>query len=200
MAKMSTGAKVAIVAVVGVGVYFIARSVKAKGKDEEKPLGPSPEPDVVPPTPPAPTPTPQRPSGHPSPYGKSCYPPAYGGTNAYDTAYWEAGGTAAARQRIFDHFESLGYQTPGDRDTMNDLGPDGKLGNDDIPNAEARRFQKNYNTVSRWGGYLPKSTMGGLDEDGMVGPCTLNALKLAFENITEVDWPQLVAEAKNAGS
>jgi hypothetical protein len=195
--KLSTGAKVAIVAAVGAGVYFVARAVKAKGKEE---VQPTPEPEVVPEVPPQPSgQTPKRPSGHPSPYGKACFPPAYGGSNAYDTAYWEAGGTVVARQRIFDHFESLGYQTPDDRDTMNDLGPDGKLGNDDVPNSEVRRFQKDYNTVSRWGGFLPKSTMGGLDEDGMVGPCTLNGLKLVFENITDKDWPELKAEAKNSG-
>ncbi len=198
MAKMSTGAKVAIVAVVAGGVYFIARGAKAKEPEKKVPTV---EPEVVPEVePPSGPPPKNRPAGHPSPFGKGCYPPAYGGQNRYDTAYWEAGGTPTARQRIFDHFESFGYQTPADRDTMNALGEDEQLGGgDDIPNEEVRRFQKNYNTVSRWGGFLPKSTMGGLDQDGKVGPCTLNGLKLAFDNISDKDWPELIAEAKNAG-
>lgn len=151
--------------------------------------------DLPPDLPPPPTPSPSRPSGHPPPYLKACYPPAYGGSNRYDTAYWEAGGTARARQRIFEHFGGLGYSTPNDRDTMNDLGPDGKLGEDDVPNEEVRRFQKDYNAVSKKRNVA--ANMGGLDTDGMVGPCSLNALKYIYDLGANAEWRALVDEARS---
>ena len=71
---------------------------------------------------------------------------------------------------------------------MNDLGPDGNLaGDDDVPNAEVKRFQKEYNAVSRSGriGLLtPSKSMGGLDPDGLVGACTLNAISLIVEELS----------------
>jgi len=154
--------------------------------------------EVLPPLPPLPGPTPKnngRPSGHPQPYGAACYP-APGGQSAYDKAFWDAGGTAVARERVLEVFQRFGYSTPVGRDTMNDPGPDADLGGgDDIPNDEVRRFQREYNAVSRSGVFLPKTTMGGLDEDGFVGPCTLNGMRLIDENLGDRFWPDIVAEA-----
>lgn len=185
-AKIAIG--VAVVGGVGVGAWLLwPREAKAGA--------PPDQPQPPPPPPPGPSPKPGgRPSGHPSPYGKSCYPPGYGGSNRYDTAYWDAGGTSAARARIFEAFEELGYQTPTDRDTMNHPGADGELGGEpDVPNEEVRRFQRDYNAVSRSGQFV--GTMGGLDMDGLVGPCTLNALKLVLDNLGDRDWPDVVAAA-----
>jgi len=133
-----------------------------------------------------------RPPGQPP--GGNCHKPS----QTYDSAYWDAGGEVIARQRIFDHFTELGYQTPAGRNTMNDLGPDGDLaGGDDIPNEEVRRFQKEYNAVSRWGGFL--SGMGGVDRDGMVGPCTVNGMKYILDNLGDRNWQSLVTAAKQDG-
>lgn len=167
--------------------------------------------EVVPLTPPGPSPTPpkpsaKRPAGHPPPFGKSCYPPQYGGSNRYDSSFWEQGGTAIARQRIFDLFQRFGYATPGGRDTMNELGPDASLGGgDDVPNEQVRSFQKDYNAVSRSGKFgesAPRQKMGGLDPDGFVGPCTLNALRfieLELEAKGIDDWQDVVQAAKDRG-
>jgi hypothetical protein len=142
-----------------------------------------------------PKPKPTKPPGHPPPYGFACFPPEYGGTQAYDTAHWDAGGREVARQRIFTAFEDLGYTTPAGRDTMNDPGKDEKLGGgDDIENEEVRRFQKDYNAVSRAKNF--KSDMGGLDEDGYVGPCTLNGIKYVQDNLGDKNWRDLVAQAR----
>lgn len=137
-----------------------------------------------------------KPAGSPPPYGDACFPQNMGGTQAYDNSFWDAGGTVAARQRIFDAFQSLGYSTPTDRSTMNDPGPDAALGGgDDIPNAEVRRFQKDYNGASRRKVF---ANMGGLWEDGFVGPCTLNGVKyvldqLAAAGVTPETWPRIAA-------
>lgn len=185
-AKIGIG--VAAVAAVSVGAYLLwPREAKAGG----------PPGGTLPPTPsggggrqPG-----GRPSGHPPPYGFACFPPDYGGNNAYDKAYWDAGGDTAARARIFEAFEELGYSTPTDRDTMNQLGPDDELGGgDDVPNPEVSRFQSDYNSVSRWGKFL--TGMGGLDVDGKVGPCTVNALKYVLDNLGNEEWPDIVGESR----
>lgn len=133
-----------------------------------------------------------RPPGMPP--GGNCNKPA----QVYDFAYWDAGGQDIARQRIFTNFTDLGYQPPTDRDTMNALGPDAALGgDDDLPNEEVRRFQKEYNAVSRWGKFM--SGMGGLDRDGFVGPCTLNGMRYVLQNLDGRNWQDLVKEAKAAG-
>jgi hypothetical protein len=203
---MSTATKIVAVAAVGVGVYLIATSASAAPKPKKKIVAepPGDEPPVQPPG------SKKRPAGHPSPYGKACYPPKWGGSNAYDQDYW--GGGPAGRQQIFDAFTVLGYATPTDRDTMNDLGPDasGKVagdegfdagsalgGDNDVPNPEVKRFQKNYNAVSRWKNFT--SGMGGLDEDGLVGPCTLNGIRLVLDNLADgQEWQSVVAAAGNS--
>lgn len=136
----------------------------------------------------------KRPTGSPPPIGGACMPPEYGGSNAYDTSFWQSGDVG--RQQILDAFSSLGYATPAGRMTMNDPGPDGILGSaakDDVPNPEVTRFQKNYNAVSRWGQFA--ANMRGLDTDGKVGPCTLNGMQLVLNNLAGLQWPQVVQAA-----
>lgn len=192
---------VSAVALVVTGlIVFWPRQAKAKPAAFPQPQ-PEPQPvPVTPPTPPSPTPRP-RPSGGPSPYGDACLPVGKGGQGRYDESFWDAGGTDAARARIFDMFERFGYETPENRSTMNDPGPDGVLGGyDDVPNAAVRRFQEDYNAVSAWGGFLPTAVMGGLDMDGLVGPCTLNALKLISDNLGPgQSWENSLAAAWEAG-
>jgi hypothetical protein len=182
---LTRGQKIAIgvgsAAVVGLGVFL---------------LWPSSASAAVPPTTPSggggtKTPT-NRPPGQPP--GGDCNKPS----QTYDFAFWDAGGETVARQRIFDYFQTLGYQTPTNRNTMNALGPNAELGgDDDVPNEEVRRFQKEYNAVSRQGTFL--SGMGGLDRDGLVGPCTLNGIKYVVDNLGENDWQTLVDAADSAG-
>jgi len=63
---------------------------------------------------------------------------------------------------------------------MNDLGPDRKLGGgDDKSNEIVRDFQADYNAVVRHN--EQGDIWGLLDEDGLVGPHTLNALLHARE-------------------
>ena len=100
---------------------------------------------------------------------------------SWDDPYWSAEGPTIFRQMILDHFKSLGYSTPADRDTMNALGTDAKMGGgDDVANPEVSRFQGHYNAVSRHGQF--PGPMGKLLVDGFVGPCTLNALKYVVTN------------------
>jgi hypothetical protein len=149
---------------------------------KKKPTRPPVVAPTVEPLPPPPGPRrAQRPPGHPPPYRGKCLPPH----NEYDANFWYS------EQTILDAFDILGYETPTDRTTMNRLGPDEKLGGgDDVPNAEVRRFQKDYNKVSLGGKFVPD--MGGLDEDGLVGPCTLAALKVVLDSPDKGNWTQTV--------
>lgn len=109
---------------------------------------------------------------------------------AYDHKYWDKsqGGVGAAGIRA--HFKVMGYGVAQNDTPLNDPGPDGKLGGgDDVPNATVRQFQRDYNSVSRYGktgativGIKVPSNMGTLSTDGYVGPKTLNALKFATDN------------------
>lgn len=174
---------VGVAAVVGVGAFLLwpskasaaEKKTTPKKEEEEKKTTPS-----------------NRPSGQPP--GGDCNKPM----QRYDSAFWDGGGKEVARAHIFEVFRSLGYQTPSGRDTMNDPGPNAQLGGeDDIPNEEVRRFQREYNAVSRWKGFL--DSMGGLDRDGFVGPCVLNGIKYILDNLGDRDWQSIVAAAKAAG-
>lgn len=164
---------------------------------------PSDEPTpYIPPTPaPKPT-TPTRPAGNP-PRGDS-----------YDGNYW--GATPDERLKgIRQHFVDLGYQVQVIPHPMNFLGPKGgtelvntdgskgKLGGgDDDPNATVKRFQHEYNMVSRLNkaDKIYSQSMGGLDEDGMVGPYTLNGLRYAKEGLPGgKTWNDLLLMATNKG-
>lgn len=180
-AKIATGTIAGILVVGGLIAFWPAKATAA-----------TPTPDK-----PKPKPTGgKRPGGEPpNPTGKSCLVH----DDAYDQPFWDTGGTAAARQRIFDAFASGGYATPTGRDTMNELGGDGALGgDDDLPNPEVKRFQNEYNAVSRWGNY--RTNMGGLSPDGFVGPCTINGIKYAvIDADTNKTWQEIVADAKAEG-
>ena len=187
MARTKTSTYLPIGVAVGAGLLLFWYSTKAKAQPR---LPPTVVPPVAPPiVPPAPS------RKHPPPYGRLCYPSAFGGKSRYDLEYWEEGGTDEARARIFESFEILGYQTPEDRSTMNDPGaPGDELGSagevPDLPNEEVRRFQKDYNRASR-ADFLPETgeDMGTLDEDGFVGPCTLNGLYYVISNFGDREWP-----------
>ena len=192
---MTRGQKIALgvvagVTAIGVGAAIILIPRGAKAATTVPKTGPGQAPKVRPTS---------KPPGSPPPYGDSCFPPNMGGTQAYDHTFWDAGGTVPARERIFSFFSQFGYATPADRSTMNDPGPDAALGGgDDVPNAEVKRFQKNYNEGSR-NNLFPN--MGGLWEDGYVGPCTLNGLKYVDDQIAVAggnpeDWQDLVAGTK----
>jgi hypothetical protein len=188
---MNTGTKLVIGGVVIGGLLLWASAAKAQ------PVAPfvvPPEPDD-PDDPFAPESPRKRPGGKPfgspEPQGNDC------NAGAYDKNFW------STAQRILDVFDTLGYATPTDRTTMNTLGPDGKLGGgDDGSNPEVVRFQQEYNSVSRWhkqsGEFF--DGMGGLDEDGLVGPCTLNGLAFVLDHIDQPgNWPDVVTFAKADG-
>ena len=121
----------------------------------------------------------------------------------YDQAYWDASKGGVGRKGIRDHFNRYGYPVDINDFPLNDLGPlgigdmidnadgdKGKLGGgDDKESAVVRTFQRDYNAVSRLGksgaviaGVKVPSNMGGLDEDGLVGPYTLNGLKYILDS------------------
>jgi hypothetical protein len=160
-------------------LFFLAKGKKGNGAGNgaAAPLVPPPDPTEE--EPPA---APSRPAGNP--------PNVSGDSAGYNSQFFNS------RQSILDAFEQLGYVTPTDRDTMNDLGADGQLGgDDDKPSAEVRKFQQQYNKVSL---KFPGLGMRGLDTDGKVGAHTLNGLEQAIIAVTKKaagSWPNLVAQA-----
>ena len=148
--------------------------------------GPGPGPSLQPqpvPQPPTPQPTPgtglspapgiARPPG--DPMGRAC------GQGEYNTAFWPTQDSIKAR------FEMMGYPTPPDRPTMNALGGDGRIGGgDDVYSAVVANFQTHYNAMSNAGNLGPMA--GGLDVDGFVGPCTLNAIENIQTFYDYGDW------------
>lgn len=172
MAKKSSYLGIAAAGAAGLGLYFLFGK-KAKAA--------TPLVVPAPPVEPAPVkPSNKRPPGSPPPQGAGC------ADGQYDAAFWNS------RASILNAFDSLGYATPQDRDTMNKLGADNALGGgDDVSNPEVVRFQNDYNKVSKRGEFAPK--MGGLDPDGLVGPCTLNGMKYVLDNLgSNGDWGQIV--------
>lgn len=187
MAKMNPAV---LLGALGAGALLLMSGKKKKGSQEEEDIFEEVEPE----------PEPKKgPLGGGRPKGD---PP---GGDSYDSAYWGSGNSA--RQKILLHFKALGYSVPIDRDTMNELGADGKLGGgDDIPNPEVKRFQHDYNNVSRIGGDMvlghPVPTgMGGLSEDGFVGPYVLNGLKYLNENsfLGMAQWAEAKKQAAQKG-
>lgn len=121
----------------------------------------------------------------------------------YDHSYWEKGSPGASARFIREHFVSMGYPVIIDDTPMNELGRDGKLGGgDDVPNENVRQFQSDYNAVSRAGiaGHpgIP-NYMKGLDEDGLVGPNTLNGLQLVQQEGLYPDFRNLANESRSRG-
>ncbi len=163
--------------------------------------------DIPPYIPLPPGPRPERESGQPA------GDPPNG--SRYDEAYW--GSTSEARLiSIRQHIADLGYTIPVSAHPVNILGPKGTVefenidgsmgklgGDDDTPNATARKFQREYNAISRLNQaekFVPGS-MGGLAADGLVGPYTLNGLRAAKEitKTTAKRWPDLVMQASSKG-
>lgn len=113
----------------------------------------------------------ERPDG--APMGLAC--------TEYNQAFWPN------RQSVLDRFKALGYETPPDRDTMNDLGADASLGGgDDVRSHAVALFQGHYNLVSGKGSMGPDA--GGLADDGFVGGCTLNAMEHLLVFFTPDEW------------
>ena len=77
----------------------------------------------------------------------------------------------------------------------------GRLGGeDDKPDGVVRAFQVDYNTVSFLNDIedVYPGNMGGLDDDGLVGPFTLNALRYAIEH-EPAPWGDIVQDAELKG-
>jgi hypothetical protein len=178
-----------MLALVGLGAVALLASKKKKKTTPEVVV---PE-TVIPKPPPKPKPDSTRPMGNP--------PNPAGGP--YDQKYWDASRGGVGREGIRRHFNKYGYPVDINDFPMNELGPKGtgsdianasgstgKLGGaDDKPSAAVRNFQRHYNAVSRLGksgavvtGVKVPSNMGGLDEDGLVGPFTLNGVKYVLDS------------------
>jgi hypothetical protein len=202
-------AKSAMPLLLGLGAAALLLGTKKKKKS-----APAPTPDFIPdenyeddalPYIPDAAPAPKdssKPSGNP-PRG-----------DTYDEAYWGASHNERL-ENIRKHFVFLGYPVDVIPYPMNILGPDGDIsmpnydnsigklgGGDDQPNSDVRAFQHDYNVVSR----LNKAekiygqAMGGLYEDGLVGPFTLNGLRYAKEGLPGgKKWSDLVALAHTKG-
>lgn len=174
------------------------------GGEEPTPYQPEEE-EIEPYIPPSPAPKPQTPS---RPAGN---PP---GGDSYDGDYWGATGDERLIS-IRQHFVDLGYPVEVGPWPMNILGPKGNVeltnidktkgklgGGDDVPNATVKKFQHEYNMVSRLNKAekLYAQSMGGLDEDGYVGPYTLNGLRYAVDNLPGgKTWNDLLLMATNKG-
>jgi hypothetical protein len=138
-----------------------------------------------------------------APQGDPPNPAGAGPYGNYDHAYWEKGSPGASARFIREHFAAMGYPVIIDDTPMNELGPDGGLGGgDDVPNENVRAFQSDYNAVSRAGlsGHpgVP-SYMNGLDEDGLVGPNTLNGLQLVRREGIHEEFRTLADESRSRG-
>jgi len=137
------------------------------------------------------------------PQGDPPNPAGAGPYGNYDHSYWEKGSPGASARFIREHFVSMRYPVVINDTPMNELGPDGRLGGgDDVPNENVRHFQSDYNAVSRAGlvGQLgAPSYMNGLDEDGLVGPNTLNALQLVQQEGMQYDLRDLAEESRARG-
>lgn len=176
-----------MLALAGLGAIALVASRKKK-----KAPVPPPVDDFIPKPPPAPDQK-TRPLGNP--------PNPAGGP--YDQAYWDASKGGVGRKGIRDHLNRYGYPVEVNDFPLNELGPagtgdlipnasgsSGRLGGDDDKPSEAvRAFQRHYNAVSRLGksgaivsGIKVPSNMGGLDEDGLVGPYTLNGIKYILDS------------------
>lgn len=148
---------------------------------DEHPDRGTPLPDVTPP-PRQPWNPPIDPGGRPNgnPFGRSCA--------EYNKGFWPT------QVSIKERFSELGYPVPADRDTMNHLGTDGKLGGTgsakDARSDTVAVFQEHYNMMSRRDLLGPDA--GGLEVDGFVGGCTLNGIELVLSMMTGQEWAAAV--------
>ncbi len=133
----------------------------------------------------------------------------------YDAAYWGSN-TEERLISIRQHFVNLGYPVQVSAHPMNILGPKGDFelenidgskgklgGNDDRPNPTVTNFQRDYNRISRLNKAekFIQANMGGLADDGAVGPLTLNGLRTATEVVkaSAKGWKDLLLMASNKG-
>jgi len=192
--KMSKSTKtllgVGTAVAVGAGAFFLLSgdaNASDKGTKPEDPADPSPElppgdddaPEdpADPPPPPSVTTPPEpgekdqkrisRPSGNPG-SAFNC------SKKEYDTSFWDAGTPEQNRQRVIDVFSQLGYDFNGATKTNGTFKKSGTV----------KRFQEDYNLVSA-AGTLGIPSMGGLAMDGVVGPCTLNAMQLLLYSLDD---------------
>ena len=131
--------------------------------------------------------------------------------DSYDGAYWDPSPGEPRLTSIRQHFADLGYAVKVGPWPMNELGPKGtgtiwknesgttgKTGGyDDKPSAVVKKFQSDYNAVSKAKNFV--SGMGSLDEDGIVGYYTLNGLRYVTESLGGKHWPDIVKEAGMKG-
>lgn len=151
------------------------------GPTTQLPTTPIPSPYGVSTLPAMPVPTPKpKPTASKIPAGSPPNPAGPGEWGNYDHGYWDSAA------KIKEIFKELGYAVPT-RDTMNDPGPNKKLGgDDDIKSLEVEKFQDEYNAVSRSKTFA--SGMNGLASDGFVGPKVLNGLKFVIDNLNGKKW------------
>lgn len=131
--------------------------------------------------------------------------------DSYDGPYWDESPGEPRLVSIRKHFSNLGYAVEVGPWPMNELGPKGTGtvwknesgtsgrtgGLDDKPSAIVKKFQGDYNAVSKAKNFV--SGMGTVDKDGLVGPYTLNALRYVTEKLGGKHWPDVVKEAGMKG-
>lgn len=165
--QKNTALGVLAVAGAAAGAYFLfGRDAKASTPAKGPDLPPGN--DDPPSDPPRPTPSAiKKAPGNPPP--GNCLSTAMGGNNDYDKAYWDAGTPQQSRQRVVSNLHELGYAFQGETNSNGVF----------KPSAIVKRFQEDYNLVSRAEG--ADAGMGGLHMDGVAGPCTLNAIKFLMD-------------------
>lgn len=202
-------AKSAFPILIGVGaIALLASGSKKKSKPKSDDSYTPPDETYYEPTP---TVKPK-----PTPGGKPAGNPPRGET--YDGPYWDSTPGGPRLESIRNHFKELGYNVNIGPWPMNKMGPkkgsptmeytneDGTTGwsggNDDVPSAIVKRFQGDYNTVSRLNKAenIYSQKMGGLNTDGLVGGYTLNGLRYAVEGLPGgKTWSDLIQQAKLKG-
>jgi len=170
-------------------------------------------PDDIPDIVPNDIPSPPIPQNKPMPYWKKAGSTSRGSN--YDGAFWGATGEKRL-EKIRQFFSNFGYPVEVGPWPMNVLGPAGAVeltnkpgsdpakgklgGDDDQPNATVKKFQEQYNAVSKARLFGGSNKMGGLAPDGLVGPYVLNGLRFVKENLGGKLWTDVVAEAAKTGN
>lgn len=188
-----------LLALAGVGAVLMSKKKKKKktttgggtdyGEFEMPVIPDSPEPP--------PKKTSKRPSGNPP------------GGDSYDADYWGSN-TIERMTKIRQYFADLGYSVEVGPWPMNKIGPKGTMevknqdgtigrlgGNDDESNDTVRKFQNDYNAVSRCKELSGVS--GGLAPDGLVGYFSLNGLRAAHDSLGAKTWQDVLKTCANKG-
>lgn len=191
--KMDKGTKtllgIGAAVAAGAGAYFLlTKDVSASEPDlpSMPPGDPDPEDpdDPVPPKPQEPT----EPEPGEQPMRKIERPPGNPGTifdcskGEYDEQYWDVGTPEDNRDLVVRVLHGLGYTNFQGKTKSN--GRFKRAG-------AVKRFQEDWNLLSS-AGILPLESMGGLAMDGVIGPCTLNAMQSAY---FQLDDPSIFKNA-----